>query len=140
MKTSTLVDSNVLIDVLGPAHISARIWSLAALKKAFETGPIILSAIVWAELARPGFPEGGLTRALAWLRPRKEDFPFAAASAAGVAHRLYRARGGSRERTLPDFLIGAHAAVAGHALLTRDRARYASCFPTLTIISPETHP
>lgn len=140
MKTSTLVDTNVLIDVLGPEHIAARRWSLARLKRAFDVGPIVLSAVVWAELARPDLPEDRLLRALAWLRPRREDFPFAAASMAGVTHRLYRDRGGARERTLPDFLIGAHAAVAGHALLTRDPARYRSYFPSLDIIAPETHP
>lgn len=137
---STLIDTNVLIDVFGPARLPARDWSLAALKQAFEAGPIILSAIVWAELARPGFPEDRLSRALAWLRPRREDFPFAAANMAGAAHRLYRDRGGLRERTLPDFLIGAHAAFGRHSLLTRDRQRYTSYFPTLDIIAPETHP
>src|SRR5690606_28187913 len=110
------------------------------LEHAFEAGPIIMSAIVWAELARPDFPEDRLSQALSWLRPRKEDFPFSAAAPAGRAHLLYRARGGTRERTLPDFLIGAHATVAGHTLLTRDGARYASYFPSLRIISPETHP
>lgn len=137
---STLIDTNVLIDVLGSVDFPQREWSLSALRNAFEAGPIILSAVVWAELTRPGVSERRLWRALSWIRPRREDFPFNAAPQAGEAHYLYRQRGGARERTLPDFLIGAHALVAGHALLTRDGARYASYFPRLRIICPETHP
>jgi predicted nucleic acid-binding protein len=137
---STLIDTNVLIDVLGPAEMNARRWLLAALKQALDHGPIILSAIVWAELSRPFNGEDGLLRAFAWLRPHREHFPFGAAYPAGVAHDLYRRRGGRRERTLPDFLIGAHALISGHRLLTRDAGRYRSYFPSLEIIAPDTHP
>jgi predicted nucleic acid-binding protein len=70
----------------------------------------------------------------------RDDIPYEAAYLAGRAHISYRARGGSRDRTLPDFLIGAHAAVKGYRLLTRDQARYRSYFPNLTIIAPDTHP
>lgn len=138
--TSTLVDSNVLIDVLSDKRHAFRAWSLSALKTAFEDGPIVVSAIVWAELSGPGTDDGELRQSLAWLRASREDFPFAAARSAGMAHGLYRRRGGGRERTLPDFLIGAHALVRGHILLTRDPTRYRSYFPDLDIVSPETHP
>ncbi len=137
--TSTLVDSNVLIDLLG-FEGPARLWSLAALKRSREDGEIVLSAVVWAELAHPQLDERSLGRTLEWLRPKREDFPFAAAHAAGTAHRLYRQRGGSRDRTLPDFMVGAHAVTIGHRLLTRDAARYRSYFPDLAIIAPDTHP
>jgi len=137
---STLVDTNVLIDILGPAEMDARRWSLAALKQALAQGPIIFSAIVWAELSRPSNDENDLLRAFAWLRPHREHFPFAAAYPAGAAHDFYRRRGGRRERTLPDFLIGAHAFISGHRLLTRDAGRYRSYFPSLEIIAPDTHP
>jgi len=137
---STLVDTNVLIDILGPAEMDARRWSLAALKQTLADGPIVFSAIVWAELSKPSLGEDALARAFAWLRPLCEDLPFNAAYPAGSAHNLYRMRGGRRERTLPDFLIGAHALVAGHRLLTRDPARYRSYFPGLNILSPETYP
>ncbi|MCG6114639.1 MAG: type II toxin-antitoxin system VapC family toxin [Mesorhizobium sp.] len=140
MKTSTLIDTNVLIDVLGPEHVPARRWSLAGLKRVFDSGEIILSAIVWAELARPGIREAELEGALTWLRPEREDFPFSAAAVAGMAHARYRRSGGTRERTLPDFLIGAHAATKGHSLLTRDPSRYRTYFPSLEIIAPDTHP
>jgi len=130
----------VLIDVIGPEDIPARGWSLWALKRAFSDGPIVFSAIVWAELAVTQEQEQILTQAFAWLQPEQEDFPFTAARLAGAAHREYRRAGGRRERTLPDFLIGAHALVAGHALLTRDAARYRTYFPRLPIIAPDTHP
>ncbi len=137
---STLVDTTVLIDILGPIEIEARFWSLRALKLALDEGPIVFSAIVWAELSRPTISEGALARAFDWLNPQREDLPFDAAYPAGNAHSLYRLRGGQRERTLPDFLIGAHALVGGYRLLTRDQGRYRSYFPNLNILSPETHP
>lgn len=140
MKISTLVDANVLIDVLADEELAFRRWSVAALKNSFNDGRIVFSAVVWAELAGPAVPDKVLTRAFEWLRPIREDFPFAAAHPAGVAHRLYRKKGGARERTLPDFLIGAHALVGGHRLLTRDATRYRTYFPNLDIIAPDTFP
>lgn len=139
MKISTLIDTNILIDILGPVELESRRWSLAALKRTLDEGPIVFSAIVWAELSKPSLGEEALSRAFSWLEPLREDFPFDAAFSAGAAHTLYRLRGGKRERTLPDFLIGAHAFVAGHRLLTRDAGRYRSYFPGLNILSPETY-
>lgn len=138
MTISTLLDTNVLIDVLGDSPFFDT--SKNAIIDSFERGGIVLSAIVWAELATPFVDEMQLAGRIGWMRPKREAFPFAAAYHAGRAHRLYRQRGGGRERTLPDFLIGAHALVAGHRLLTRDGARYRSYFPALDIVSPETHP
>lgn len=141
MTISTLVDSNVLIDILNersdPGH---RDWSMARLDDAAFNGSVRLSAVAWAEVTQPYRDEREL---MAYLRPFAfvyEPFPFEAAYPAGQAHRLYRARGGRRDRTLPDFLIGAHALVAGHRLLTRDASRYRAYFPDLDIICPETHP
>ena len=135
--TSTLIDTNVFIDMLGDGPMFSA--SVDATIEGFRGGAVILSAIVWAELAFSGVPEADLLERLAWLKPRREDFPFAAAFSAGRAHARYRERGGRRERTLPDFLIGAQALVGGHRLLTRDPARYRSDFPDLDIISPETN-
>jgi len=138
MTTSTLIDTNVLIDLLGDGPFFAASVDVAI--DAFRTGGIVLSAVVWSELAFSKIPEPKLIEKLAWLRPKREDLPFAAAYPAGAAHARYRDRGGRRERTLPDFLIGAHALVAGHRLLTRDASRYRSYFPDLDILSPEAHP
>jgi predicted nucleic acid-binding protein len=70
----------------------------------------------------------------------RDDLPWAAAFLAGSAHQRYRKKGGARERTLPDFLVGAHAAVKGYRLLTRDARRYRAYFPDLDIVAPDTHP
>ena len=138
MKTSTMLDTNILIDIMGDGqHFDS---SVDAVVEGLRSGEIVLSAIVWAELAFAPVTEAQLSSRLAWLRPKREALPFEAAFPAGRAHALYRERGGRRERTLPDFLIGAHALVAGHRLMTRDPSRYRAYFPTLDIISPETHP
>jgi predicted nucleic acid-binding protein len=69
---------------------------------------------------------------------RREDIPWEAAFLAGKAFLAYQRRGGARCSPLPDFFIGAHAQVAGHRLLTRDVARYRTCFPRFELIAPDT--
>lgn len=137
--TSTVVDTNVLIDVLGPAT-PLRIWSLGALKRCLEEGELVLNPIIWSELAASPLSELEINLAFGWLGMKREFFSYDAAFHAGKAHFAYRRAGGLRERTLPDFLIGAHAFVRSHRLLTRDASRYRAYFPSLDIISPETHP
>ncbi|AOF88637.1 type II toxin-antitoxin system VapC family toxin [Sinorhizobium sp. RAC02] len=136
--TSTVVDTNVLIDMLGPDR-AERVWSLTALKRCAEEGELVLHSVVWSELAASPLSELELNLAFGWLRMRREPLSYEAAFAAGKAHYAYRRAGGMRERTLPDFLVGAHAQIRAHRLLTRDAARYRTYFPTLDIISPETH-
>ena len=141
MTISTLVDSNIIIDLFGQRSIpDQRMWSMEKLLDAAVEGRVCMSAVVWAEITQPYTDEGKLYDLLQPFTLVNEDLPFAAAFPAGQAHRRYRERGGRRERTLPDFLIGAHALVAGHRLLTRDASRYRDYFPDLDIISPETHP
>lgn len=137
--TSTVVDTNVLIDMLGPAT-PARMWSLGALKRCAEEGELILNPVIWSELSASPLSELEITLAFGWLGMKRETLSYDAAFHAGKAHFSYRRSGGLRERTLPDFLIGAHAVVRSHRLLTRDAARYRAYFPSLDIISPETHP
>lgn len=139
MKISTLVDTNILVDLLGPAT-RHREWSVKALGTCRHEGDLILSPIVWSEIAASPIREDDLTVALSWLDMARESIPFEAAFRAGKAHRAYRLAGGQRERTLPDFLIGAHAEWRHHRLLTRDAPRYRSYFPALDIVSPETRP
>lgn len=69
-----------------------------------------------------------------------EGVPMEAAHLAGQVHYEYRRRGGLRERVLPDFLIGAHAAIKGYRVLSRDYSRFRTCFPNLDVIAPDTHP
>ena len=137
--TSTLVDSNVLIDVL-VAQQPWRDWSHAWLRNAVDSGEVVINQIVYAETAMQFEETEAIEDVISLVRPTRESIPWDAAHAAGRAHRDYRRRGGSRDRTLPDFLIGAHALVKGYRLLTRDPRRYRRYFPSLEIIAPDTHP
>lgn len=136
--TSTLIDTDVLLDLLGGGEHAA--WSARAMEMAFVSGTIVLSPIVWSELGGMSKAARTLDNALSRLRPVREHLSFDAAFRAGTAHAAYRRQGGNRERTLPDFLIGAHAETSGHVLLTRDPKRYRAYFPDLDIIAPDTHP
>ena len=137
--TSTIVDTNVLIDMLGPSS-EMREWSRAALKTCAADGDLVLNPVIWSELGASPLSEAEITAAFAWLGMKREPLTYEAAFRAGKAHISYRKAGGLRERTLPDFLIGAHAAIRGHRLLTRDPQRYRAYFPDIQLISPETHP
>ncbi|MGR6468036.1 type II toxin-antitoxin system VapC family toxin [Rhizobium sp. PAMB 3182] len=139
MTTSILIDSNIFIDVFGPENAFTE-WSIRMLKKARREASLVLSPVVWAELAAMAPREEELLMLVSRLGLVREPLSFAAAHRAGRAHADYRRRGGARERTLPDFLIGAHAAERSHSLLTRDAGRYRSYFPDLDLITPETHP
>lgn len=134
--TSIVVDTNVLIDVFGPPSAFAD-WSAAQLAKWKWEAQFILTPVVWAELAGMRPSEADLVAILAPLEFVREAVPFTAAYEAGRAHVTYRKAGGARERTLPDFLIGAHALVKSHKLLTRDPQRYRTYFPSVELISPE---
>jgi predicted nucleic acid-binding protein len=134
--SAVLVDSNVLLDVLthDPAWYD---WSAEALRATGDSSHIVINAIVFAEVS-VGFPTlEACDKALPPDRFKREDLPFEAAFLAGKAHALYRRRrGGLKLSPLPDFFIGAHAAVAGYRLLTRDPRRFRSYFPRLRLIAP----
>jgi hypothetical protein len=137
--TSVLVDTNVLIDVFGRPTPFLD-WSVQQLAIWKRQAQLVLTPVVWAELAGLRTSEADLAGTLAPLDLVREPLPFSAAYEAGRAHVAYRKAGGARERTLPDFFIGAHATVKSYRLLTRDPQRYRGYFPSLDIISPETHP
>lgn len=138
MKTSILVDSNILLDVLSGGEAIG--WTRPKLVFHGAESNLVVNPVIWSEIGARYASEEKLQDALEGLKLEREPLPFAAAWRAGRAHLLYRSRGGMRERTLPDFFIGAHADVAGHAILTRDPARYRSYFPDIDIIAPDTHP
>lgn len=97
----------------------------------------MLDPIVYAELS-VSFPTiEALDEALPHDRYRRESLPWDAGFVAGKAYLAYRRRGGDRRSPLPDFYIGAHAAVRRYALLTRDARRYRTYFPTVPLIAPE---
>jgi predicted nucleic acid-binding protein len=136
---STLVDSNVLIDVLADDPQWAD-WSLAQLDRLGQKAALIINPLILAELS-PRFERAvELEHALAGLPLKREPLPWDAAFLAGQAFKLYRgakgARAGRSRSPLPDFYIGAHALVRGLRLLTRDARRYQSYFPTLVLESP----
>lgn len=132
MTERTLVDTNVLLDIVTEDPTWAT-WSGEALADAADSGILVLSPIVYAELGARFSRIEDLDEAVSDFV--REPLPWDAAFLAGRAHAQYRLRGGTRERTLPDYLIGAHAAVRGYRLLTRDATRYRTAFPRLTITS-----
>jgi predicted nucleic acid-binding protein len=137
--TDTLADTNVLIDVVD--EDSAWLdWSRRRLADAADEGSVVVNQVVYAELAASYVSAESLDAMLHRDQFHRENLPWDAAYMAGIAFLEYRRRGGKRSSPLPDFFIGAHAAVRGYTLLTRDRGYYATYFPTLKIISPETYP
>jgi predicted nucleic acid-binding protein len=130
----TFVDSSVLLDVFTEDR-RWLLWSQQQLTEAAQRGAIVLNALVLAEIA-PRFPRVETLRAALPSMAIVEEVPPAAAFLAGHAHADYRRTGGTREAVLPDFLIGAHAAVTGRPLLTRDPRRIATYIPGATLIAP----
>jgi predicted nucleic acid-binding protein len=134
--TATLVDSNVLIDVLtGRSDWTA--WSDEALSESLEGGAVMINQVIYAEVS-VGFrgPEE-CDWALQSRGIELSPLPWPASFLAGRAFVEYRRRGGVRRSPLPDFFIGAHAAVGRLRLLTRDASRYRTYFPTVELIAPE---
>ena len=131
----TLVDSNVLIDVLADDPKWAD-WSINQLDALGQQGPLVINPIILAELS-PRFERASdLEAALATLPLKREALPWDAAFLAGQAFKVYQQQTGSKRSPMPDFYIGAHATVGQMRLLTRDAARYATYFPRLTLICP----
>ncbi len=133
--TPVLVDSNVLLDVATADPVWSA-WSSATLERIADEAVLIINPLVYAEVS-VGFPTiEALDAALPADLYRREDLPYPAAFLAGKCFIRYRRGGGSRRSPLPDFYVGAHAAVAGYRLLTRDATRYRTYFPTLELIAP----
>jgi predicted nucleic acid-binding protein len=130
----TFVDSSVLLDVFteDPTWFE---WSQTNLITAAQRGGLVINAVVLAEIA----PRFSLVETLRDSIPSMtvvEPIPFAASFLAGHAHADYRRAAGTREAILPDFLIGAHAAVTKRPLLTRDARRIATYIPGAALIAP----
>jgi len=132
---TTLVDSSVLLDVLAPSPW--REWSEEHLARAAESGQLAINQVVYAEVAVGFASSERLERALQGVGLKRLSLPWAAAWRVAEAFRQYRRQGGPRATPLPDFFIGAHAAVAGLTLLTRDPRRVRAYFGELSLIAPE---
>jgi predicted nucleic acid-binding protein len=132
----TLIDTNVLLDLVTDDPNWAG-WSVAQLEAASLNGPLFINDVVYAELAvrydRVELLEAFVDEAGLVIAP----MPRAALFLAGKVFTQYRRSGGSRTGVLPDFFIGAHAAVNELPLLTRDVGRYRTYFPSLKLISPD---
>jgi predicted nucleic acid-binding protein len=130
-----LVDSNVLLDI-ATNDPDWGDWSAHALAEAVEHTRLIINPIIYAEVSVGYTTIEALDAALPATLYQREPLPWDAGFLAGKCFLQYRRRGGSRTSPLPDFYIGAHAAIGQLALLTRDAARYGSYFPTIEILAP----
>lgn len=133
---ATLVDSVVILDIVTDDPAWGQ-WSENALARARDDSTLVINPIVYAEVS-VGFDRiEDLDDAVPAGDFRREELPYEAGFLAGKAFLAYRRRGGERRSPLPDFYIGAHSAIRGYKLLTRDVARYRTYFPTVQLIAPE---
>ena len=133
---TVLVDSNVILDIFTEDKNWFG-WSSAALERAALTSPLLINPIIYAEVSVRFSRIEELDELLPPDRFVRAPIPYASAFLAGKAYAHYRRRGGRRFSPLPDFFIGAHAAVANFRLLTRDPRRYRTYFPGLVLIAPQ---
>jgi len=131
--TPLMVDANVILDVATQDPIWAE-RSGRLLAREAESALLVINPIIYAEVSVGYGRVEDLEEALPADFFRRENLPWEAAFLAGQCFLAYRRRGGKKTSTLPDFYIGAHAALAGYRLLTRDAARYRTYFPGLAIL------
>ncbi|MBY3099223.1 type II toxin-antitoxin system VapC family toxin [Rhizobium laguerreae] len=136
---ATLVDTNILVD-LAVVGSDWHGWSRRRMLDVFKDGPVLINPVIYSEFSVRYDDVDEVDRLLPQDEFRRENLPWPAAFAAAAAFRLYRRAGGGRERILPDFFIGAHAAIRGYRILTRGPSGYRSYFPSVDLITPETHP
>jgi len=130
-----LVDTNVLVDVLQDDPQWAN-WSIGQLRAQASIHQLIINPIIYAEISLSFSTLERLDSAVSTLALELRDIPRPALFLAAKAFVQYRKRGGSKLQVLPDFFIGAHAAVEGWPLLSRDASRFRTYFPTVEVIAP----
>lgn len=133
---TVLVDSNVLLDILTEDQRWYD-WSAEALRAAADQSVLVINPIIYAEVSIRFERIEELDEALPEDLFRRDPLPWESAFLAGKAFVAYRRRRGPKQSPLPDFYIGAHAAIAEFALLTRDPSRYRTYYPSLELISPD---
>ncbi len=136
MASGTLVDSNVLLDVITEDETWLA-WSSSALARAADEGPLFINPIIYAEVSVRFSRIEDVEEALPPSDYGRLTMPWESAFLAGKALLDYRRNRGTRSSTLPDFFIGAHAAVAELRLLTRDATRYRTYYPSVQLTSPD---
>jgi len=134
--TAVLIDANILLDVMTE---DARWlpWSAEAIERAADRYRLVINPIIFAEVSIRYSRIEELDAALPKTMFDREAIPYEAAFLAAKSFLAYRRRGGTKRSPLPDFFIGAHAAVAGYRLMTRDAARFLTYFPKLPLIAPD---
>lgn len=130
-----LVDTNVLVDVLEDDPRWAD-WSIEQLRAQSKIHPLLINPIIYAELSLTFSRMEALDKTIESMGLTLKELPRPALFLAGKAFALYRRKGGKKTNVLADFFVGAHAAVLGCPLLTRDAQRYRSYFPTVELITP----
>ncbi|WP_037155009.1 type II toxin-antitoxin system VapC family toxin [Rhizobium freirei] len=130
------VDSNILLDIITNDPMWCD-WSLAQLDAASLLGPLCINDVVYAEISVRYDRIEDLDEMLAETGLRIEPIPREALFLAAKVFAQYRKSGGTRGGVLPDFFIGAHAAVSGLSLLTRDTKRFRTYFRSVTLIGPQ---
>ena len=133
--SAVLVDSNVILDLFTQDREWAE-WSRHAIAQAADSGRLVINPVIYAEVSVRFSRIEDLDAELPSSIFIREPIPFQAAFLAGKIFNLYRRQGGQKIAPLPVFFIGAHAAVAGYGLLTRDAPHYRGYFPRLTLIAP----
>lgn len=131
-----LVDSNVWIDCIA-ASSAWHDWAVDRLQACSERAPLHINLVIYTELLVPEPDIAALDAMLDVFETQRTALPWHCAALAAKAFSLYRKRGGVRRSPLPDFYIGAHAAVSNLTVLTRDRTPYRSHFPRLTLVCPD---
>jgi predicted nucleic acid-binding protein len=130
-----LVDTNVWVDCIDEAS-PWHDWATEQLQRCSERCPLHVNIVIYAELLIPGPDIHALDAMLDIYETLRTPLPWSAASLTAAAYAVYRRRGGSKHRPLPDFFIGAHAAVSNLSVLTRDPRPYRSYFARLKVVAP----
>jgi len=130
-----LVDTKVLVDVLQNDPLWAD-WSIAQMRAQAQLHALVINPVIYAEMSLCFSTLEALDEVVGTLALELREMPRPALFLTARAYAQYRRSGGNKLQALPDFFIGAHAAVEGWPLLTRDARRFRTYFPTLEVLAP----
>ena len=133
--TPILIDSNVILDIV-TSDPTWGAWSTRTLERCADESELVINPIIYAEVSIGFETIEALEAALPAGNFRREALPWEAGFLAGKCFLKYRRQKGIRTTPLPDFYIGAHAAINGYRIVTRDAARFRTYFPTVELIAP----
>jgi predicted nucleic acid-binding protein len=131
-----LVDTNVLLDVLEDDPAWAD-WSVRQLRAQAQVHELLINPVIYSELSLAFDSVKAVDEAVEEMGLNYQELPRPALFLAGRAFVKYRREGGTKANVLPDFFIGAHAAVLSCGILTRDGRRYRRHFPRVALVMPE---